>query len=154
MKNYLKLIISLAIPFVAGGLGSIFTSPNIPTWYATLTKPSFTPPNWLFGPVWTTLYILIGIALYLVWINKAENKKLAYAFFNGQMILNALWSIVFFGLQDIVGGLAIIILMWLLILGTIVAFYKISKTASLILIPYILWVSLATALNYALMILN
>ena len=154
--NWFKLIISLLICQVAGGIGSIFTMPAIGTWYATLHKPAFNQPNWIFGPVWTTLFILMGIALYLVWSKskEQEGRKKAIIFFYIQLILNIGWSFCFFYLQNPLAGLLEIFVLWFFILLTIVYFYKISKPAALLLLPYILWVSFAAVLNYFLYILN
>lgn len=156
MNKWIKIIIAVLICQSAGIIGSIFTYPSIETWYANLEKPFFTPPNWLFGPVWITLYTLMGISLYLVWergLGKEEVRSALLAFF-GQLILNSIWSIVFFGLRSPLYALIIIVLMWFVILITIVKFYKVDKGAGLILIPYILWVSIAAALNYYILILN
>lgn len=152
-----KLFVSIFTCHLAGILGSVFTSPNIASWYATLQRPSFTPPNWLFGPVWLTLYTLMGISLYLVWTSsktKQQAKMSAYYIFGFQLFLNAAWSILFFGLQSPIYGLLCIIPLWISILATILLFYKISKTAAYLLIPYIIWVTIATALNYSIWILN
>lgn len=150
----LKLIGAILFCELAGGIGAIFTTPAINTWYATFEKPVFNPPNWLFAPVWTILFALMGIALYLIWINSAQNKRSAYIIFFVQLILNILWSSIFFGAK--LPGLALveIIIMWLAVLLTIIYFYKISKPAGLILLPYLLWVSFATVLNYEIFILN
>jgi tryptophan-rich sensory protein len=156
MRNWLRLILSILICESAGLLGSIFTVSAIPTWYATLNKPPFNPPNWLFGPVWTLLYLLMGIALYLVWKKgwKRKDVKIALGVFFIQLLLNASWSIVFFGAQQILAAFIVIILMWIAILASIFLFYRISKAAAYLLIPYILWVSFAGVLNYSLLILN
>lgn len=154
MKKWYKLIISIVICQAAGIIGSFFTSASIPTWYATLQKPWFTPPNWLFGPVWITLYTLIGISLYLVWQKGINKNKKAVALFGSQLILNSIWSILFFGLRNPFIALIEIIILWFLILGTIILFYKIDKRASYLLIPYIIWGTLATFLNYYILILN
>lgn len=154
--NFLKLIISIAVCALAGYIGSIFTAPVIPTWYAALNKPPFNPPNWIFGPVWATLYLLMAVAAYIIWEKGAERKeiKTALGFFIAQLILNSLWSILFFGMKSPVYGLICIVILWLAILLTIMKFYKISKTAGWLLIPYILWVSFASILNLAIAILN
>ena len=149
-----KLIYSFLICEGAGILGSFFTISAIPTWYATLVKTSIAPPNWLFGPMWVALYALMAISLYLVWTSGSERKKKALIIFGIQLFLNAIWSPVFFGLQSPGLGLIIIILLWGSIIFTIWEFYKISKLASLILIPYLLWVSFATLLNYFIWQLN
>ncbi len=150
MSNILKLIISIVICLAAGAIGSIFTADAIPGWYATLNKPSFNPPNWLFGPVWTALYIMMGISLFLIWKEGTGNTLVrpALTIFIAQLILNLLWSIVFFGMQSISGGLVIIILLWIAIVFTITKFYKISSVAGILLIPYLLWVTFASVLNF------
>lgn len=151
--NITKLIISVAIPLIAGFIGSIFTSNKIPSWYETLNKPAFNPPNWIFGPVWTTLFVLMGIALYLVWTSEQPNNS-ALWFFGIQLGLNVLWSIFFFGTQSPLMAFIDIIILWFAILATIISFYAVSTTASYLLIPYILWVSFATILNWKIMVLN
>lgn len=154
-SNFLKLVLSIAVCLGAGALGSIFTMSAIDTWYAELVKPAGNPPAWVFGPVWTTLYVLMGIALYLVWQKGASaTRNSALKLFAFQLILNAVWSPVFFGLQKVGLALVVIMLMWLAILLTIIAFKKVSKTAAWLLVPYILWVSYATYLNWSLWILN
>ena len=154
MKKIWKLIISILIPFLASAIGGFFTSTSVSTWYVDLIKPSFNPPSWVFGPVWTILYLLMGIALYLVWVDKSKNKKLAFIAFGTQMFLNALWSVLFFGLQKPLFAFVEIILLWSSILITIIYFYRINKNAAYLLIPYILWVSFAAVLNFSLFILN
>jgi len=156
MKNWLKLIISIALTALAGFLGSIFTTGSVTTWYPTLVKPSFNPPSWLFGPVWTILYIMIGVSLYLVWASKAKAKikRKAYWIFGVQIILNSLWSIVFFGMQQPTGAFLVIFLLWISIIYNALVFYRISKSAGYLLVPYFLWVSFASVLNLAIWILN
>ncbi|MFH1256105.1 MAG: TspO/MBR family protein [Candidatus Diapherotrites archaeon] len=154
--NFLKLIACIALCELAGVIGSVFTFPSIASWYAALNKPFFSPPNFVFGPVWTALYFLMGVALYLVWV-KATDAKLkqpAYTVFALQLFLNVLWSVVFFGLHSLSGGFAVIILLWLSIAATIYFFSKISKKAAWLLSPYLAWVTVASALNYAVMALN
>lgn len=156
ISNPLKLVIAIAVSLAAGGLGSIFTSSAIPTWYATLSRPALNPPNWIFAPVWTTLFVLMGIAAFLIWKQGADKPKVreALKIFLGQLILNVLWSFIFFGLHN--PGLAFleIIFLWLAILATILSFSKISKTAAYLLIPYIAWVTFASYLNLAIWRLN
>jgi len=154
--NWLKLISAIVICQGAGLIGSIFTSQSVSTWYLTLQKPSFNPPGWVFGPVWTLLFLLMGIALYLVWNAKTtgKTKNMAYLFFGIQYVLNIAWSYFFFYLQNPLAGFIEILILWLFILLTIIYFYKISKPAAYLLIPYLLWVSFAAFLNYNLMILN
>ena len=155
MPKILKLLSSLGITFLAGALGSFFTFPAISTWYETLNKPAFNPPNFLFGPVWTVLYIVMAIALFLVWSDNSQKKKLdAMLSYGFQIALNALWSIVFFGLKNPLIAIAVIVALWIMILLTIINFYKINKIAGLMLIPYILWVSFASILNMFIVVLN
>ncbi|RZN41110.1 MAG: tryptophan-rich sensory protein [Methanophagales archaeon ANME-1-THS] len=156
VKEILKLIVSLAICYLAARIGAVFTSSSIQTWYVTLNKPFFTPPNWLFAPVWLTLYTLMGIALFLIWRQgfHSPQVKIAGAIFGIQLVLNTLWSIAFFGFQSPLAGLIVIILLWVAIAVTIKTFLPLSKPAGVLLIPYILWVSLAAALNVAIVVLN
>ena len=154
MKNIWKLIISLIIPFLASAIGGFFTANSVSTWYITINKPFFNPPSWIFGPVWTLLYLLMGISLYFIWINKGKNKKPAFQVFGVQMFLNALWSVLFFGLQKPLFAFIEIIFLWLAILATTIYFYRINKVSAYLLIPYILWVSFAAILNFSIFILN
>ena len=154
-KDILKLAISIVLCQLAGFLGSIFTAPAIPTWYKTLKKPFFTPPDWIFGPVWISLFILMGISLFLVWRKQEHPQfKITLTFFLIQLIFNILWSAAFFGLRSPLLGLIDIVLLWVAILLTIRNFLRISKVAGLLLLPYVLWVSFAVVLNFSLWILN
>jgi tryptophan-rich sensory protein len=150
-----KLVASVILCQLAGFLGSLFTTPAIPTWYATLKKPFFTPPDWIFSPVWISLFILMGISLYFVW-RRADHPmfKIAFIFFFVQLILNIFWSIAFFGLKSPLLGLIDIVALWIAILFTILNFFKVSKFSGALLIPYLLWVSFAALLNFFLWILN
>jgi len=154
--DFTKLAISLIICQLAGVIGSIVTIGAISDWYSTLNKPAFAPPNWLFGPVWITLYLLMGISLYLIWNKGLDDRavKIGIALFAVQLALNAIWSPVFFGLHALQLSFNVILAMWFFIFLTIVRFYSISKPAAYLLIPYISWVSIAAVLNYAIMILN
>jgi translocator protein len=156
MKSIYKLVISILVPLLVGGTSSFFTIDAIKGWYTTLNKPFFTPPNWLFGPAWTTLYILMGISFYMIWNNVESNKyrNKAYLFFAIQLILNFFWSIIFFYFQNPLAGLIEIILMLFAIIMSIFYFSKISKIAAWLLVPYVCWVSFATALNLAIWHLN
>jgi tryptophan-rich sensory protein len=155
INDILKLVASVILCQVAGFLGSLFTTPAIPTWYATLKKPFFNPPNWIFSPVWISLFILMGISLFFVWRRPDHPKfKIAFIFFFVQLILNILWSAAFFGLRAPLLGLMDIVLLWIAILLTIQNFLKISKFAGVLLFPYLIWVSFATLLNFSLWILN
>ena len=155
-SNLLKLLACLAVVFVAGGIGSLATAKAIPTWYKGLAKPSFNPPEWLFGPAWTVLYLLMAVAAFLVWKQgfNSAGVKLALAVFLAQLILNALWSILFFGLRSPLAGLVDIIVLWLAILATIVLFFRVSSAAGILLLPYIAWVTFAAVLNAAILRLN
>jgi len=155
-SKILKLIISILICQGAGAIGSLFTSPAISTWYATIQKPSFNPPNWIFAPVWILLFLLMGLSLYLIWSNgfKRKGTKIAISIFFVQLILNILWSILFFGLQSPLFAFIEIIILWFAILLTIISFYKVSKIAAYLLMPYIIWVSFASVLNFSILIIN
>ena len=152
----MKFIISILIPLAVGGISGFFTTKAIPGWYAQLNKPWFNPPNWLFSPVWTSLYIMMGIALWLVWKSDAPQilKRRAIYLFAAQLVLNFFWSLIFFNLHQIGLALVEIIAMWGMILLSIVAFAKINKAAAWLLVPYISWVSFATILNYSIWQLN
>ncbi|MBO9675149.1 MAG: tryptophan-rich sensory protein [Sphingobacteriaceae bacterium] len=149
-------IINIAITLGIGALGGWATAQSVRTWYPTLHKPSFNPPNWLFAPVWTTLYILIGIAAYLVWIrrDKIVHFPRTVAIYLIQLILNLAWSFIFFYLNEVGFALAEIILLLVVIVINALTFYKINKWAGLLFIPYITWVSFAIFLNYNIFILN
>lgn len=155
-NDILKLAGSFLIVIIFAAIGSLATFSQIPTWYATLIRPEWAPPNWVFPVVWTTLYILMALALFLVWRKGLETKpaKVTVAVFLVQLAINALWSVVFFGLHSIVGGLGLIVMLWILILANIIVFYRISKWAGILLIPYIIWVTVASYLNYTVYILN
>lgn len=153
--NVLKLLLSLVVSFAAAGIGSLATTSNISTWYAGLEKPFFTPPNWLFGPVWTLLYVLIALSLYTVWTQKTSKPKTgAYTIFGIQMILNALWSLVFFGLHWTWPGLMVIIALDICVIALIKSSKRISKPAAYLLIPYLAWICFATCLNLGIAVLN
>jgi len=156
MSKIVKFLIAILICQIAGIVGSLFTSPSIPTWYATIEKPKFTPPNWVFAPVWTTLFVLMGISAYLIWNQGLENKivKTALWVFGIQLVLNMLWSLLFFGLHSPLYAFFEIIILWLAILFTILNFFKISRTAGWLLVPYIIWVSFAAILNFYIARLN
>ena len=154
--NILKLIISIIICQLAGLIGYFFTRPAIPTWYASLRKPFFTPPDWVFGPAWIILYILMGIAASLVWQNRLDPQKTrnALTLFGIQLVLNAFWSFVFFGLKSPLAGLIEIAILAAAILLTIQKFLGVSRTAGILLIPYFIWVAFASGLNLSIWYLN
>lgn len=141
---------------LVGLLGTPFTASAIPNWYVTLNKPFFAPPNWIFGPVWTLLYFLMGVSFYLIWKQGWNKKKVKIAgkYFFAQSALNFIWSPIFFGLRSPELGLIVIIAMWVFIVLTMKKFYKLSKPAFYMLVPYLLWVSFATLLNAAIVLLN
>ena len=151
-----KLAMSLILCQLAGVMGSFFTRPAIAGWYATLEKPSFTPPDWVFAPVWITLYSLMGVAAYLVWRKGLGEKQVRQALilFGGQLILNALWSWVFFGLRSPLAGFVEISVLAVVLIFTIQSFFKVSKPAGALLIPYFLWIAFASGLNLTIWIWN
>jgi len=162
-KDSLRLGISIAVPLMAGVIGSIFTSESVSTWYQTIEKPSFSPPNWLFGPVWTTLYVLMGISLFLIWRatstatfpkDRCSRRIAAFIAFGTQLILNVLWSFIFFGLRSPQLAFAEIVMLLISIVITIVTFSKISKPSAILLLPYAGWVTFASLLNLQIWLLN
>ena len=153
-NKIIKLIISILICQAAGLVGSLFTAPVIGAWYATLQKPGFNPPDFVFAPVWTILFLLMGLSLYLVWVQEVRIAKTALVVFGLQLLLNILWSYLFFGLKSPVYGMIEILFLWLAILTTIIAFYRVSRLASFLLLPYIFWVSFAAILNFFIWRLN
>jgi tryptophan-rich sensory protein len=156
MKNWLKAILSLALPQIAGLTGAMFTVTGEGSWYRTIEKPEWNPPGWLFGPVWTTLYILMGIAFYLIWTSAADKriKRPAMAFWLIQLVFNLCWTLIFFYAQQIGYAFAEIVVLWLLILITILLFARISKLAAWLLVPYISWVTFAAVLTYTIWQMN
>lgn len=156
MSGIVGLVMCIVICLMAGVIGSVFTTSGVRDWYSTIQKPSFNPPSWVFGPVWTTLYILMGIALWLVVRSGAPSTltRPAITVFAAQLILNAAWSVVFFGLHSPGWAFAVIIGLWALILASIILFRRISTTAGALLLPYIAWVSFAGVLNGAIWRLN
>jgi len=149
-NDWFKLGVAVIGSELAGIIGAVFTTPSITTWYATIVRPEFSPPNWIFGPVWTTLYALMGIAAFLVWKKGLDRKdvKIALGIFLGQLALNTLWSIIFFGLQKPFFAFIGIFLLWISILITMYLFRRINTTTVYLLAPYLLWVSFASVLNY------
>jgi len=141
---------------LAAGIGSLATIPNIPTWYAGLHKPAFTPPNWAFGPAWSVLYVLIGIGFWRI-LNlgpRVAGQRTAVALFLVQLTLNALWSVAFFGLHSPLDGLIVIAAMILTIIATIIAFWPLDRLAALLMVPYLAWVGFASLLNLSVFLLN
>ena len=156
MNNTLKLIIAIAIPLAVGATSGFFTITGIESWYQTINKPSWNPPGSVFGPVWTTLYVLMGVALFLVWKSSGSDtlKRTAITLFAIQLILNFFWSFIFFDQQQPGWAFVEIITLWFFILLTIFSFTRVSKTAAWLLVPYISWVSFAAILNYTIWKLN
>ncbi len=156
IKNIPLLIFSILVSQLAGLIGSFGTISSISNWYVYLVKPSFNPPNTIFGPVWTILYTLMGIALYFVWVKGYQKPKIkkAVLLFMLHLGVNALWSIVFFGLKNVGGAFYIIVLLWIMIVVLMNLFWSIDKRSTYLLIPYLLWVSFATLLNAAIWKLN
>ncbi len=156
LSDIAKLLLCVVICQLAGAIGSIPNVNSIPTWYATLNKPSFNPPNSIFAPVWITLYILMAVAAFLAW-NKGlsvPGVTAALILFAVQLILNTLWSWIFFGWKQPFLAFIEILILWIMILATMIRFFKISIPAGILLIPYILWVSFASVLNFSLWRLN
>lgn len=156
MNKPIKLIGAILVCQLAGIVGSLFTSNNIETWYAFINKPFLAPPNWVFAPVWTLLFLLMGVSLYLIISQKKKNKntKKALLIFSAQLVLNIFWSIMFFSWHEILPAFAEMISLWLMIAATMLIFYKINKTAAYLLVPYILWVSFALILNFGFVVAN
>ncbi len=155
-NSVFRLLASVIICQFAGVIGSVFTASSLESWYFLLEKPSFSPQSWVFFPVWTILYTLMGVSLYLVWEQGLQQKevKTGVFLFGLQLGLNILWSFLFFGLRSPYYAFLEILMLWAAILLTMIQFWKVSKAASLLLIPYILWVSFAALLNYQIWVLN
>jgi benzodiazapine receptor len=158
MKNWgslAVLVAFIAICLAVSGAGAVFTTASVRSWYPMLKKPSWTPPSWIFGPVWTILYLMMGTAAWLVWCKRDETTiSRALILFAIQLILNAAWSPLFFGLKNPLAGLLDILPLWAAILTTLIFFWRISPAAGVLMLPYWLWVSFATALNFALWKMN
>ena len=156
IQSYPHLIAAVLFCIIVGSIGSLVTISGPDSWYANLAKPFFAPPNWVFAPVWITLFTLMGISLYLIWQSGTEKPEVrkAFAIFGMQFFLNVIWSFLFFGLKSPLLGLADIVILWLMIAATIAAFYRVKRSAAYLLIPYIAWVTLAAALNGAVYFMN
>jgi tryptophan-rich sensory protein len=147
-SNIIKLAISLVIPLAVGSISGIVTAQSVSTWYASLNRPSFAPPNWLFGPVWTSLYILLGISFFIIWKqNSSKERNRAIAVFLLQMFLNFGWTFCFFYFKIIGLALVEIIFLWITIVTMLFLFYKIKPVAAYLNFPYLFWVSFATVLT-------
>jgi len=154
--DFTKLGISLGVCLGAGGIGSLFTKSSLSTWYPLLAKPGFTPPSWVFPIVWTSLYLMMGSSLYLVWKKTFIKPRLKRAFniFGIQLVLNVAWSAAFFGFRSPLLGLYVIAALWAAILITIHRFYRNSHLAAKLLVPYFIWVTFAAVLNFFIWKLN
>lgn len=152
-SNLIRFVASVVVCEAAGIFGSVFTISAIPGWYAALQKPWFTPPNWLFAPVWLALYFLMGATLYLL-LGKRPQSGAALAAFAVQLVFNVAWSAIFFGAHELFYGFVVIAALWLAILATMAFSYRVSKSAAGLLIPYVVWVTIASALNYYVWVLN
>jgi len=151
----IKLVASLILTLGVGAIAGIFTSSAVTGWYATLNKPSFSPPNWLFGPVWTVLYIIMGISLFMIWkLEPSRERNIALLIFMVQLVLNFCWSFIFFHFKLIGPALIDIIFLWISIVVMLILFYTIKPWAAYLNIPYFLWVSFASILNGAYYFLN
>jgi translocator protein len=154
-RQVTALIIFIVICFIAAGLGSLATTPKIPNWYANLAKPAWTPPGWVFGPVWTLLYLMMAFAAWLIWRQLGlAGAKVPLAIFAIQLALNSLWSFIFFGLQKPGYAAMEITVFWLAIIATMITFWRFSSLAGAMLIPYLLWVSFAAVLNFSIWRMN
>lgn len=156
-RSVLAFAAFLAVCFAAAGIGGLFTAPQTAPggWYDTLNKPFFTPPGWLFGPVWTVLYTMIAVSGWLVWRERDKvDVRPALIFFGAQLVLNLLWSVVFFGLEAPGPGLVEILVLWAAISLNIVAFMNVSRVAGWMLVPYLAWVTFAALLNAGIWLLN
>jgi benzodiazapine receptor len=154
VKALAALVFWVVLCLVAGFIGSLFTAPAVATWYRDLQKPAWSPPNWAFAPVWTALYVAMGVAAWLVWRRAVPGVPAALALFAVQLALNVAWSGLFFGLHSPGTALLDIVLLWLAILATLVAFWRISPAAGILLLPYLGWVSFAASLNYTIWRMN
>jgi tryptophan-rich sensory protein len=154
MKSFIRIVLSIALPLGLGAVGGFFTSSSVTGWYGSLKKPSFNPPSWVFGPAWTVLYILMGIAFFLIWKSNNTLKNKAISFYLLQLLFNFAWTFIFFYAQQPGWALVEILILWILIIATISCFFKISPLAGWLLIPYICWVTFATILNFAIWKLN
>jgi len=154
--NRVGLAVCLVLPLTVGMLGGLFTDAGPGSWYASLRKPGFTPPGWVFGPVWAVLYVLMGVAAFLVWRKGAAHRAVrsALVLFAVQLALNGLWSPAFFGLRSLAAGMVVIVLLWVVLVATVVRFWRVSAAAGELLLPYLFWVSFALVLNAFLWAMN
>jgi tryptophan-rich sensory protein len=155
MVNWKKGGISFTLVIIAALLGGLITSASITGWYDTLVRPAWAPPNWIIGPVWNVLFVLMAIAFYIIWMAPdGPEKKRAMQLYLAQLVLNVVWSAAFFGLHSLLAGVVAIVILWVFILMTILAFRKISQPAAWMLVPYIVWVTVAGSVNFGFLALN
>ena len=155
MSDWIALVVSIIVAFAAAAIGGMATAEAIPVWYNGLKKPWFTPPEWAFGPVWTILYLLMAIAAWLVWEqNSAKSIAIPLGLYAAQLALNVLWSFIFFYKRKLRAGFIDIIALWAAILVTLILFWNVDTLAGLLFIPYLAWVTIASALNYKVWKLN
>lgn len=155
LKDSLGLLLFLGLSFVAALVGSLFTGAAIDSWYDTIAKPSWTPPDWIFGPVWTLLYVAMAVAAWLVWRQAGwSHAGTGLTLFSIQLVLNAAWSALFFGARNPGLAFAEIVLLWGAILATLLAFWRVRPLAGMLFVPYLAWVTFAAVLNYAIWRLN
>lgn len=156
LKDGFHLFLAILVSELAGVIGALFTTSEIKNWYVYLDKPFFTPPSWLFGPVWVTLYAMMGVALFLScrYAKKGKQSDVPSYWFYAQLVVNILWSVVFFGLHSPWGGVVVILTLWLMIIKTMLEFRKVNKWAAWLLVPYLAWVTFASALNIGIAVLN
>jgi benzodiazapine receptor len=157
IRSVVRLVVACGVSLAAGAIGSLaVTDPGFSSWYTAIEKPGFTPPGWVFGPVWTVLYLLMGVAAFLVWQRGLGSRavRIALVWFLVQLALNAAWTPVFFGLHRIGLAVVVIVLLWAAIVVTMCYFFRVSRAAGLLLVPYLLWVSFATVLNASIWYLN
>ena len=154
-ESWVSLVPFVVVCFAAAGIGSLFTATSVKTWYTQLSKPEWTPPNWIFGPVWTTLYLLMAISAWQVWRSTTSSAgRFPLTLFAMQLLLNSLWSVVFFGLRQVGAAFAEVLLLWMMVVATTVAFLPISLLAAWLLIPYLAWVFFASYLNFRIWQMN
>ncbi len=154
-RGWLSLALLIGLCLSVGAIGALFTAESVRTWYPTLAKPTWTPPNWLFGPMWTTLYFLMGVAGWLVWrAPTAAWRAQAWQLWWMQLVVNAAWSPIFFGARAIAAGAIVIVLLWIAIALFIARTWRPHRTAALLFVPYLAWATLATALNITIWRLN
>ncbi len=153
-ERLIGFVKAIIIAQTAGVIGSIFTYNTIGTWYSQLVRPGFTPPGWLFGPVWVVLYTMMGVASYIIWEKDTSDSRDAIGVYAVQLVLNTFWSILFFGLRNPLYALIEIIVLWVAISYTIYKFYELDEVAAYLMVPYIIWVTFAAVLNYSVYVLN